>query len=341
MRQRLRDTDFLYLSTRLRAAENSLVGKEKLARLAEAKDFSEAYSLACEMYGVQMSDFGTQGYEKMLSAELEKAYAFATELVDGTIDTDNKPFELLESFRFVYDCQNIKACIKCEAVGKDARPMLSENGSVDANKALVYVGAKDFSVFPENMAKAAPYAIEQLAATGDPQELDLILDKAAFADMMASAQKSGLDYLVSLMKTKIDSVNIGMCLRCIRQNKNKAYFKKLYIPGGTLDEDFFISNYDETPAKLLNAVSYTEYSDISKYAEQRADTLNLSHIEKLAEEIYAQKAYSVKSVPFGAELVVCYIVQKEYEIKNVRIVLAGKACGLDGERIKERLRAVV
>lgn len=43
-------------------------------------------------------------------------------------------------------------------------------------------------------------------------------------------------------------------------------------------------------------------------------------------------------VPFGAELLVLYIVRKEFEVKNVRIVLAGKSCGLSSEKIKERLR---
>ena len=76
--------------------------------------------------------------------------------------------------------------------------------------------------------------------------------------------------------------------------------------------------------------------NISKLSDS-VSGITATDAEKLCSLIYLRKANAAASMPFGAELVVCYIVRKEYEIRNVRIVLAGKACGLSAEKIKERL----
>lgn len=206
------------------------------------------------------------------------------------------------------------------------------NGTVPVDKVVNLVNARDFSLFPKELAKAAPEAIEKLAASSDPGQFDTDLDRAAFKDMANDATQSGCEYLIDLIKTKIDCVNISSALRCIKQSLGRAFIHKLYIDGGTLDEDFFVSAYDETPSKLLSALSYTAYSALNDAVLSGAGT------EKLCDEIYLNKAQAVRMVPFGAELLVLYIVRKEFEVKNVRIVLAGKSCGLSSEKIKERLR---
>lgn len=58
----------------------------------------------------------------------------------------------------------------------------------------------------------------------------------------------------------------------------------------------------------------------------------------MCENLYAKQAYSAEKIAFGPELIVCFLVRKEYEVKNLRILLAGKSCGLSADRIKERLR---
>ena len=93
-KQKFKDTDFLYISTRLNSAEKDMVTNDKLIRLIDAKDYDEAYAAACEMYGIPSDSFGGD-YAKMLSAQLENAYAFATELIGSMIDVDEKPYFML------------------------------------------------------------------------------------------------------------------------------------------------------------------------------------------------------------------------------------------------------
>ncbi len=334
-KREINDLRFLYLSTRLTAIENSLIKGEKLTRLSDARDYDEAFSYVLEYYGLSKEQSTDLSYEEVLSSELSKAYDLAAELIDATIDTDNKPHEVLYPLRFVYDCQNLKSAIKCSLLDRSAKGMLYDTGTVGADEVESLVRERDFNKFPENLAKQAPVAIEQLSATADPQEVDLLLDRAVFRDMLKAAEDTRSDYITELVKLRIDSVNIISCIRCIKQKKSKAYMQKLYIDGGKLEESFFTENYDENPSKLLGALAFTDFSALAAVDHT---SVSSAEIEKLCDNVYAAKAYSASYKPFGIEKAVCYIIQKEYEIKNVRIILAGKSCGLASDKIKERLR---
>ena len=79
----------------------------------------------------------------------------------------------------------------------------------------------------------------------------------------------------------------------------------------------------------------SNYYTIAQMLEGNA---SLGDIEKKADNIYLDMAKKAKSVPFGAEVAIGYIFALEYEIKNIRIILAGKEAGLPSDVIRERLR---
>lgn len=149
--------------------------------------------------------------------------------------------------------------------------------------------------------------------------------------MTQAAEDSGLSYLQELVRVKTDSTNIGSFLRCVKNGKPRPYFERLFLAGGSLDKDFFLSNYGETPEKLLAALAFTAYSELSPCTDA-------SEAARLCENLYTKQAYKAETIAFGPELIVCYLVRKEYEVKNLRILLAGKSCGLSADRIRERLR---
>lgn len=333
-KRKWRDTDFLYVSTRLRAASSSELTAEKLNRMLDAPTFAEAFSQVCDLYGADEEIRASGNYEALLDKALADAFALAVELIRGVIrekDGESAPEILLAPFRYVYDGQNLKALIKCEALERDARPLLTENGSIDVEDTLKAASEHEYGAYPAPLAAAAVEARTALAETGEPGQVDIILDRAIFAAMAAAAEESGLEYLKELVRVKTDSANIGIFLRCVRQQKSRAYFEKLYLTGGALDKDFFLSNYGETSEKLLAALAFTAYSELSACTDA-------SEAARMCENLYAKQAYSAEKIAFGPELIVCFLVRKEYEVKNLRILLAGKSCGLSADRIKERLR---
>ena len=65
----------------------------------------------------------------------------------------------------------------------------------------------------------------------------------------------------------------------------------------------------------------------------------MTDFEKLCDD--AQTAYLERArlIPFGEEPVLAYLVARETEYTNLRIVLMGRMAGVPAEVIRSRLRA--
>ena len=324
-----KETEYMYSSARIRALENKLVGREDMMRLADAEDVKSVIS-AMDSYGFEPV-YGSSGEflrEDTLMRVLERGFADVLEM------------ECAPAVRFLqyqYDCNNIKAIIKCAARNISPDAMLLPIGTVSPDEAKTAFANKDYSKYPDCMKKAIPEAEGAFAATANPQKIDFIIDKACMADMLNTAKKTGIPLAKKLAEAKIDLVNIMQAIRISRMGlvqEAESLVKEVYIDGGTVDKKRVINAvYDMD--EFLKELRRGQYDKLEPLVSSGA---SLAELERKVDNIYFDIAKDAKWVPFGAEVAIGYIFALEYEIKNIRLVLAGKEAGLSPATIKERLR---
>ena len=324
---RYNETDYMYGSARVRALESGIVGADRLNRLIEADSSAQIMAMLSELgFDAEAQD----SREDVLLAALSKAYAEVDSMSDGR--------KLSDFLRYLYDCNNIKSIIKCHRRGVEPDGLLFYDlGTLDADAARAAFSDKDYSAYPKNMARAIPVAEQTLAATGKPQSVDLILDRACYADMLEAAERTGVEYAVRLVKAKIDLTNVIICLRVLRMKLSEAALPTLYeamLSGGTLTEDIFVRTLSEGEGYLSERLSYTDYARIALMLEGGS----FAELEKACDDVWMELARSAKYVPFGAEVLIGYLIAVEYSVKNIRIILASKDASLSAESIRERLR---
>ena len=327
-KQRIPETEYLYSSARVRALEGTLIGADKLEAAIMSKDASETEDIIR-----RLSDGDEKAAGDALTARIGKAYAFIE-----SISPDDGSVSFL---RYGYDCNNIKAVLKCALKEKDPDDMLFSYGSVPAEKIKEMAVTLDFSPLPENMRGAAREAYEEYAKSGDPQIVDIILDKACFADMLRAALAFGEDFIIDLVKTKIDLTNIMMCVRICRMGRGErelALLSESLIDGGKLGGDALYSAAVDGGENALSALLAT--TDYARIAELFGENVGaaLSDIECASDNHYMEVTRRAKYIPFGVSVLCAYLVATEYEVKNLRIILAGKLAGLSPEVIKKRVR---
>ena len=322
-------TEYMYSSARIRSMETRIAGREQIYRLADADSVATVQS--------QLVDYG---FETVYNADggFSREETLLSVLKNGFAELES--MECAQAIRFLkyqYDCNNIKSLIKCAAAGRPAQFMLLPLGSVSIEDTQRAFSHKDYSVFPPAMAAAIAEAEETLAATADPQKVDLIIDRATFADMLSSAIESGVPLAEKLVRTKIDLVNATVALRLVRMRlgqRTVPLFSEAFIEGGTLDRAA-LSEALESEERLCEALSYGSCSAIAALIGEGAD---LGTVERKSDDILCSVAREAKYEPFGVEVAIGYIFALEYEVKNIRIILAGKEAGLSPEIIRERLR---
>ena len=333
MTVRYKDTDFMYASARVRSLENSVISREKTEHLLEAKTPSDIIAALPE-YGFELIRKGEDESilrEETLLSVLERAY--------GEVSAMCGDMPVADFMRYQYDCNNIKAIIKCGSRGVDPKGMMFKLGTISPDDLIESMREKDYSAIPRNMAEAIPEVLEAFASSANPQQIDLMLDRACFADMLDFATATGIDYITDLVKTRIDLLNIITCIRIIRMKMYFAaepFMREAFLEGGSFELGFFISALEHGAEVLFSELEYSEYALL---VEKSTYDSPLYIIEKVADDIWMEKAKKAKYIPFGAPVIVGYLAALEYEVKNLRIILAGKDAGLDTDVIKERLRA--
>lgn len=328
--KKLQETEYMYGSARIRAMENRMVGRERVNTLIEARSRDEVLARLAE-YGLSDKTDGEGSTEAMLLTLLREAYA---DVEDAAPEA-----AVFTPFRYPYDCNNVKAAIKCRIREIDPGDMLFDFGSVPASAVMTALDEKKYGVFPPRMAAAIPAACEAYAKSRDPQQIDAILDAACYADMLAAFTDAGNPTLVDWLRAKIDLTNTMICLRIIRMARGEVgrmFLSDSLLPGGTLPESLFLTAYDGDEEALWASLARTRYE---KPVERIALTDgSLSAIERCVDDAWMELVRAGARVPFGAPVLGGYLIGTETAVKNIRIILASKEAGLDKAVIRERVR---
>ena len=131
-------------------------------------------------------------------------------------------------------------------------------------------------------------------------------------------------------------MNLLTYIRTLRMGQGaKDAFVRFFLKGGTLDLPWFTSAFKEGEDYAARKLSASNYKGLAAFS-----SLSLSTLEKKADDIYIAEVKKAAFSTYGAEVVAAFLVKREYEAKNIRIILAAKKAGLDTKLIQERLRVL-
>ena len=325
-------TAYMYASARVRALETGLVGKERIEALTMSANVDELYARLGE-YGVELvkDADGNVQEEATLLGMLDRALTALLESVPAP--------ELFDFLRYPYDCHNVKAAIKSYQRKTSGAHLMSALGTVAPEEILKMPEQDDYSGLPEEMAKAAPLAVQAYAKTADPRQIDLILDKACYADMLACVKRGKEPFHLQLVQTKIDLSNVMICLRLIRMGageQGELLLDQAWLDGGILQKDTLLCAYEKGEEALAFCLNGTPYERFGVALREHGKTAAAA--ERLVDDYCMELLRTVKYTHFGAPVLSAYFYAQEYAVRNIRIVIAAKRAGLAAETIRERIR---
>jgi vacuolar-type H+-ATPase subunit C/Vma6 len=197
--------------------ESRLVGREKLNQLLTAPTVGDVERALEEWGAAKKQEYG-----------LKSAFEAVTESLPDKA--------LLHFLQYPYDCHNLKAIEKCRIKGVRPDALLIDLGSVSTKRLLTVSEKEVFALLPTHMAMGVEAAREAFAKTGDPQEIDFILDRAAYADMAKAA--APYPFATELVRVQAELLNLLMCLRLLRMRNGelgRSILIRAALPVGSFD----------------------------------------------------------------------------------------------------------
>ena len=324
---KIRDTDYLHLSARIHTMEVSLLSRERMERMLEARTDEEAVKVLTECGYPELGRVTPEGVERMLA---QRRQALLRELEGALPDP-----RLLEVFKVKYDYHNLKTLLKAEALGKDFDRLLVDAGRIPAGTLREHM---ENGGLPAVLDRAVKEAREVLHATGDPQRLDFALDRAYFAEMAKLAGDTGSGYLEGYVAILVDAANLRCLVRALRMGKGADFLKGILFPGGNVGERGILNVAAAGGSGLEELYSAAGLRQAAELGAAAVKGGGLTAFEKACDDAVTRYLAGAKYVPFGEAPVVGYLAAVDSELTNLRIILSGRMAGLDGDTIRERLR---
>jgi V/A-type H+-transporting ATPase subunit C len=327
------DSKYAYAVGRIRVIEDKLFDKNKIDRMVDAKTADEAFKLLIDSgYGYSNGDDITPyDYEVLLKEEYKKVYDLLLEMAPAA--------EVFDIFLRKNDYHNLKVLLKAEFLGIGNYDLLLEVSAIPIVDLEQMVKNREWTDMSDVMKNALEECINTFNKTQDPQMIDLILDRALYIQIKEDADKLDNSFVSELISIMIDLTNINILMRIKKIGKDWGFFKKAFLPGGSIKEEVFFKNLNLSDEKLIDTLRNTEYEELSEEGiTDYIKTGSFTKLEKLSDNYIISFIKKAKHISLGVQPLVAYLLAKENEIKILRIIMVSKINNIPSDVIRERLR---
>ena len=346
--------DYISASISTRMYEKNLLTRTDLERLNDYDSLREVLNQLNEtIYRGFINDLDRpEEYEKILKDELKRVYKVIEDIAPDK--------EIIDYMKEKYIFHNLKVLVKELIQDKDYSSLYLEMGDIDLayikknlikedrksnffDKVASLSSDKEDDLGKDSRDLYLDYAQKALSTYGEtknPQDIDISLDKSYYEKLLLDAKALDLDTLIDFTRETIDLINLKSLLRVKSQGEDMETLEKTLIEGGFIEPIKFKEYFSYEINQLIGSLSNAKIGSYVK--DSLKDDLDLDDnilaLEKAIDSHMTDYTRDSKMITFGPEVLMNYVISKETEIKNLRILLVSKLNKLDKEFTLEKLR---
>lgn len=329
--------EFSQINTSISIKERTFLTGEQLNQLLHAKDDDQVYLLLQQMNYPLTVDMlqDTELIEEALMKTLAEEYAFAYE--------ESPSADVVDIFAIKYMYHNLKVLLKSRATQLEFEQLLTPIGRYSL-KALQHVVATfEADSTSPLIAEEVKQTWQEYVVYQDPEAITIGMDSAYFRHLREISDFANEEHVTRLINAIIDFFNVIVVKRALEQNKPNSFMYELLSRKGSYTAKEFIDLVRNgelaTWFERLNPFIYER--DFDAYiTKMKNGTITALELETLADTFIHRLLEEGRMETSGVLPLLRYLNGKELEIKNLRLILTGRANRLDTEQITERMRPV-
>ena len=275
-------------------------------------------------------------FHTYVSADTGNYDAILDELMKDTFELIKSiaPTELLyKIFALYYDIHNMKLVVKERISGKRLESMALSYGSYSL-RTIRSAAVRESDDILENATLTKGF-FEALNSK-KMYDIDFILDKTYFSALRALVKQLDIPEIIDFAIEKVDLFNISAFFQYLAAGKPEGYFSKAFSDQGSYTLDEWKTFIGGEPGEVEKFPLWQKYKPIWEAAEDRRQLFE--ELDVLIDNYLIEKTKACKLVAFGIEPICAHFFNKFMEIKNIRILLAGKKSNYSTYEIQRRMR---
>ncbi len=314
-----------FANGRVAVLSSKLLTNDKFNKLIECGNLSEATRTMSELgYGDATLE-SANDYELALHRELAHAVSTFVELSTDSFVT--------RYYMARYDYHNAKTLAKSKYNRIDGISYCYEFGTVAPAKLAEMINADNYSDLPTHMAEALSVIDNMHFAKEDnPRIIDLVIDKAMFADMCYCAQNAKYRAIGDIVECEVDTTNIITMFRARGLSMPQGQYIDMIVDGGSMDKQWFVDNYSVDNELIVDRLYGSRYKVLAVECMESS----IADAERMATNM--RRALLAGTDVETLAPVLSYYNSKIVEIDKIRYIMMCIKSGLDRETTKDRLK---
>lgn len=324
------DDDWRYgfATARVRCLESQLLSRAAMQDLATAPGFEEAIEmLSSSEYAMPKETKNFSDIESMLIQRRTETRNTFRELM---IDED-----LIEPLVVRVDFGNMRLALRRKLTEKPLGIDYCDGGSVPAEEFEAIFEEENYSPLPEHMQEAIERAVLAYYQNKDIRQIDHALDAAHYEYKLRRANELKNVFLLELFRMQIDLINIRTMLRL---KFTDSLDRNVFLDGGYVETSLLKHCLDGGYEAIAALFYATPYYDI---LESGVSYLTAKHsfvkLEANCDNHMNGFLRTTFMITAGPQPVFAYLLLKEGEIRNIRLILTGKMNSLGTQLILDRI----
>ncbi len=327
------DTRYAYAVARVRGMETHLLDRQWLERLLSESADGALKTLSDSAYQEAIAEVGRpEDIEPGLVAALGQTLAEVSEI-------SPEP-ELIDLFRLRWDVRNLKSLLKAAVLKLEPTEVGVARGlgTIDTASLEKWVQERDYAMLPAFLAEAARTAEEIFRDRGTIASIDAALDSALWRHSLDVARAHRSDFLEDYFRVEIDLENIKTFIRMKETESDRTDLAEAFLGGGTLDLSLFEGLLGEGIDAFARALEYGRYGALTPvfrdWSRDRGFALELA-----CDNLLLAAVESARTIAYGIEPLVAFILYRRIEIKLIRAAVIAKLSGVPRSELEARLRS--
>ncbi len=332
-------SNFTFPNAKFRAHGTHFIEKEKVDPIIESRNLNEFYQVVREN-GYELPKEETGDIDKVENrlelnnvGYMKKAYRLSP--------LETKPF--VEAWLVRYDVKMAKRAIKHIAKGGDPEQLKSDLIPVKNIDEDIIDNLSSSRNLQEAITILKDTEFEKVLGKKEWGEdffkLDVELDKFAYDRLrkavsnVESEQRAPVKYFFGRYT---DLLNLKMVIRGVRENIDKEFMQDYLLPTGRELEDWKLQQMLESKnlEEALVELEGTSFEDIRKEAASKSHFEIEKYLDKqlliIVSEVMSQQVLTVGPL-------LKFLVGKEIELRNLKILARGLKEGLEPDKIRKML----
>jgi len=335
--------NYPYVTARVKAKRGLLLPKDTYDRLLlmeipEIARFLGEREYKTEMLALGARESGVDLIEDAVTRNLAKVYNQVYEFSEGNLRA------MVGRYLDRYDLENVKAIVRAKVYDAPREEVLDDlvpagSFSEEFLETLVDMTTLEevFKALEGTIYAAAFTALGKKASEiGNWAEWEDRVSRLYYAELLASIPPSTeANRLMRLfVKREIDLVNLKTLLRA--WDAKAKFEREIFLDGG--DELDVESLHEmvalDKPALMKRLADYSFYEDIAADLEKVEETGTGALMRRVEKVHLLEAARYAHLHPLSILPILDYIVLKDREVQNIRIIARGKESGLSTDVIR-------